>query len=285
MKATLLLAAAIFIHSHGSASAETIRQSGGSSGISAATADADYLQVDGGNIQVGNLEVSASSFSVGGTTFAIRGGRAIFGREAAPVTAMETYPQAKAFIFTATDNKPTLIWPQFGQADNTFGLGVDQTGGNYGLGFYTGVTSRMKVTTSAQLILGTAYAASAGGVGDIPNSLVVQSSVSVGNVLPATKLDVRGNAQFGDGATRSTFTVTADLVMGGYFLPLLRTKAQIDALAGTLGAQVVCSDCTVPYDICIGTGTGVSQWRATINSAINTAVPGTLVPKGCGSGN
>lgn len=63
-----------------------------------------------------------------------------------------------------------------------------------------------------------------------------------------------------------------------------RTKAQIDVLAPQLGDTVVCSDCAVPYDICVATGTARSGFRATLNSAINTTIPGTLVNKGCGTG-
>lgn len=82
-----------------------------------------------------------------------------------------------------------------------------------------------------------------------------------------------------------TTNPTAKLEVVGSFLPQIRTKAQIDAITAAVGHTYYCSDCTVPYDICIGTGTALSGFRATINSAINTAVPGTLVPKGCGTNN
>ena len=81
-----------------------------------------------------------------------------------------------------------------------------------------------------------------------------------------------------------TIGTQGDVLIAGIVKPGIRTKAQIDTLPGILGGQVMCSDCTVPYDVCVGTGTGVSQWRAVLNSAINTAVPGTLVSKGCGTG-
>lgn len=78
----------------------------------------------------------------------------------------------------------------------------------------------------------------------------------------------------------------ASLDVAGLIQEWVRTKAQIDAITPTAGGQtVICSDCTVPFDTCVSTGSTLSGFRAVINSAINTAVPGTLVPKGCGSGN
>ena len=64
-----------------------------------------------------------------------------------------------------------------------------------------------------------------------------------------------------------------------------KTKAQLDAITPATGDIYTCIDCTVPFDLCVGTGATLSGFRATINSAINTAIPGTLVPKGCGTNN
>ena len=72
--------------------------------------------------------------------------------------------------------------------------------------------------------------------------------------------------------------------LGGTLGLWVRTKEQIDAITPAVGDVVACSDCTVPYDICIGTAATPSGFRAVINSAINTAIPGTLVNKGCGVG-
>ena len=109
----------------------------------------------------------------------------------------------------------------------------------------------------------------------------------IGTSVPATVLDVNGASQFGSGATKSTFTATGRLTLNSAagMIPSIRTAAQIDAITGVVGLVYICSDCTVPYDICVGTGTALSGFRAVVNSAINTAVPGTLVNKGCGSGN
>lgn len=87
-------------------------------------------------------------------------------------------------------------------------------------------------------------------------------------------------------AARMTIAAAGNVsVDAGQFVPYVRTKAQIDAITAVVGGVVICSDCTVPYDVCVGTGTGVSDFRATINSAISTSIPGTLVNKGCGTNN
>lgn len=64
----------------------------------------------------------------------------------------------------------------------------------------------------------------------------------------------------------------------------VKSKAQLDAITPALGDWYICSDCTVPYDICPATAATPSGFRATTYSAISTVVPGTLVPKGCGVG-
>lgn len=79
--------------------------------------------------------------------------------------------------------------------------------------------------------------------------------------------------------------IVGNLAVSGATKLSIKTKAQLDALTPVVGDQYLCSDCTVPYDHCVGTGATLSGFRATINSAINTAVPGTLVAKGCGTGN
>jgi hypothetical protein len=63
----------------------------------------------------------------------------------------------------------------------------------------------------------------------------------------------------------------------------VKTKVQLDTITPTFGDTYFCSDCTVPYDVCTTTAEVISGFRATLNSAINTVTPGTLVPKGCGT--
>lgn len=106
--------------------------------------------------------------------------------------------------------------------------------------------------------------------------------VGIGNTDPMQKLHITSGTIFIDGSVAgSTISISAN----GIIKPGVFTKAQIDGTNGVLGGQIICSDCTVPYDTCKGTSTSISGWRAETNSAINTAVPGSLVNKGCGSGN
>ena len=101
-----------------------------------------------------------------------------------------------------------------------------------------------------------------------------------------------GDISFGGAVKRSSFTNTGDLTMAagaaltmaGPLQPQKRTKAQFDSITPAVGDTYICSNCTVPYDICVATDTAVGSFRATIYSAISTVTPGTLVSKGCGVG-
>lgn len=84
----------------------------------------------------------------------------------------------------------------------------------------------------------------------------------------ATTLDVNGSAQFGSGATKSTFTAT------GFWEPISKTRAQIDLLVPTKVGQVIyASDTTLP-GLCVSTGTAAAQWRKMESATL-----------GCGTGN
>jgi len=92
-------------------------------------------------------------------------------------------------------------------------------------------------------------------------------------LVTSVNLRTNGTSSFGT-TTQSTFTATGRLQL------IHRTKAQIDAITpGQEGEQVLCSDCTVPYDLCIATGTTLSGFRSTILTAILT------VSRGCGTNN
>lgn len=81
-------------------------------------------------------------------------------------------------------------------------------------------------------------------------------------------IDENGNFGIGSGATKSTFTAT------GFWEPISKTKAQIDALIPTKVGQVIyASDTTLP-GLCVSTGTAAAQWRKMESATL-----------GCGSGN
>lgn len=83
-------------------------------------------------------------------------------------------------------------------------------------------------------------------------------NVGIGTDAPATTLDVNGSAQFGIGATKSTFTAA------GMFVPRAATLAQIKAItpaAAELGGYFTCSNCADPYTVCQSTGTTIQGFR------------------------
>lgn len=82
--------------------------------------------------------------------------------------------------------------------------------------------------------------------------------VGIGTASPATTLDVNGSAQFGSGATKSTFTAA------GLFVPYAAELATIQAwtpTAAELGGFVTCSDCADAYSVCQATGTTIQGFR------------------------
>jgi hypothetical protein len=59
------------------------------------------------------------------------------------------------------------------------------------------------------------------------------------------------------------------------FVPLIRTKAQFDALTPTeVGLTYLCSNCTIPYSMCVATGTAKAQFKVTHSATV-----------GCGTNN
>lgn len=124
---------------------------------------------------------------------------------------------------------------------------------------------------SQSMFIGTNAADLSLGNSDGGTNLVVDGptgNVGVGTASPATLLDVNGSAQFGSGATKSTFTAT------GFWEPYSRTRAQIDTLVPTKVGQVIyASDTTLP-GLCVSTGTAAAQWRKVESATL-----------GCGSGN
>lgn len=76
----------------------------------------------------------------------------------------------------------------------------------------------------------------------------------------------------GSGSVDSLNMVTA--TMSGAFFPTVRTKAQFSAATGVVGATYLCSDCTIAYSVCVGTGTTLSGWKVSHSATV-----------GCGTNN
>lgn len=141
----------------------------------------------------------------------------------------------------------SLLW-ESPNTSNGLGLSAKGTTGA-GLNFYVNGTNRMRINND--------------GIG-------------IGTINPASKLHVSSGTLTLDGNVSPSLTATNAI------RPAIKAKADFDALTPALGDTYLCSDCTVPYDICVATGAVLNGFRATILSAISTTLPGTLVPKGCG---
>lgn len=73
----------------------------------------------------------------------------------------------------------------------------------------------------------------------------------------------------------SATTPTMRVTSGGQFLPKRLTKALIDLeVPAAVGAVIICTDCTIPYSLCTGTGTAAAQWARAGSSTV-----------GCGTNN
>ncbi len=109
-----------------------------------------------------------------------------------------------------------------------------------------GIAIGANVTAMAnQIVLG----------GSAHTSTLLNGNVGIGTTSPATLLDVNGAAQFGAGVTKSTFTATGNLYLGGTARFYSRTKAQLLAITpGAEGEGYYCSDCS-PKKIVVSTGT------------------------------
>lgn len=78
--------------------------------------------------------------------------------------------------------------------------------------------------------------------------------VGVRTGAPQTAMDVNGDAQFGSGVNKSTFTAE------GFWQPRSLTTAELQGAAGqpTAVGQVVRNSSI--FDLCVSTGTGIGEW-------------------------
>lgn len=153
---------------------------------------------------------------------------------------------------TATQDlgTPTLKWRNL-VISGTTTSGSQTIAGNEAISGSLGVGSLTAPTTS-QVALTALTASTTGQI------IVTQPSAT------ADALDFISNA-----------TLTAAFAQDGQFLPLNRTKAQIDALIPrATGALIICTNCTIPFSVCTATGTLAAQWARAGSSTV-----------GCGTNN
>ncbi len=114
--------------------------------------------------------------------------------------------------------------------------------------------------------------------GDLGGSFPSPTVLSVANVTTGV-LPVANGGTAGNTAAAARTALGAANIAGdtftGQFIPLVRTKAQINALVPRgVGALIICSDCTIPYSVCTAPGTLAAQFAR--------AGPASV---GCGSNN
>lgn len=288
MRALLILALLV-----GSSRAGIISGGGPSDALSAATAAGTYVQKAGDTmtgrltapdatitygLNVGTISatgsITASSvtvqngFQVGASTLVVTNSKVGIGT-ASPGAALHV---AGSEILTSTLTVgAAAIVPLGGAAAN--GIGVVRTGDSSIL--LQGGTGGAVENAMRSLLLrgqfGTTTNHQASMIQNGSEYITIPAGggkVGILTITPATVLDVEGNAQFGSGATKSTFTAT------GFWEPISKTKAQIDALVPTKVGQVIyASDTTLP-GLCVSTGTAAAQWRKMESATL-----------GCGTNN
>ena len=72
--------------------------------------------------------------------------------------------------------------------------------------------------------------------------------------------------------TATTVVTSSALTVTDAFKPAVKTKAQMSAMTGVVGAVYLCSDCTIPYSVCVGTGTTISGWKVSHSATVGCGV-------------
>ena len=71
------------------------------------------------------------------------------------------------------------------------------------------------------------------------------------------------------GATTATGTVAmSSATLTGSLGIAVKANAFFNAAAGVVGAVYLCSDCVIPYSVCVGTGTGVADWKVSHSATV-----------------
>lgn len=132
-------------------------------------------------------------------------------------------------------------------------------------GFFGPLVGNVTSNTGSIVALSASSASITSGRFDVGGSTF---SIAGGTVTVAYR--VNAGSFSGDGTNLSSLTNV-----------VIRTKAEFDLMTPTPGTVSICSDCAVPYDLCVATGSTLSGFRAVMASLTT----GAYIPAGCGSGN
>ena len=203
-----------------------------------------------GNMIVGStLTVQGNAFSVGGSTFVVVGGKVGIG-VAAPTTPLDIQGGGSGMYFSTASN-PSL--GLYGSGGTVYIDGVD-SGDN--LNFVRHATLRNSAFNAARFYWTNTSNVEHGNIRlNTQGGLIIdtEEDTNGGNIW--LRPNTGDGVSFGSGAAQSTFTAS------GFWEPISKTKAQIDALTPTKVGQIIyASDVTLP-GLCVSTGTAVAQWR------------------------
>ena len=195
------------------------------------------------------LTVQGNAFSVGGSTFVVVGGKVGIG-VAAPTTPLDIQGGGSGMYFSTASN-PSL--GLYGSGGTVYIDGVD-SGDN--LNFVRHATLRNSAFNAARFYWTNTSNVEHGNIRlNTQGGLIIdtEEDTNGGNIW--LRPNTGDGVSFGSGAAQSTFTAS------GFWEPISKTKAQIDALTPTKVGQIIyASDVTLP-GLCVSTGTAVAQWR------------------------
>ena len=80
--------------------------------------------------------------------------------------------------------------------------------------------------------------------------------------ITATTLEVTGTTTNTGAVTLSTATLTGGLGLA------VKPKTFFGAAVGVIGRSYLCSDCTIAYSVCVGTGTGTGDWKVSHSATV-----------------
>ena len=227
--------------------------SGGSSGISAATADADYIRRAGGNGATGPITL-LSTFTVQGAASLATGGQAV------KVGNGSDTPAASDTLHVSSEGPTALI---VRDSTNNKQLKIEVT--SVGTYIYGSGMLNMSSDTSGD------------DFGIINGAVINGQSYFGSDATPDdTLLEITGNSGVTYVVRISSPNGSTDLLTvktSGAVNFSAKAKTFFDTAVGAVGDMFTCSDCTLTYSVCVATGTAASQWRVSGASA------------GCGSGN